>query len=212
MRVKFISWYLCLNLLILRCFFFKNVLGHVVGTLWYVKIVAFKESRKVNKERQMEWEDRWNQISATIPTTMMAGYTHNLSVDTHHDLCLLCVSLCAPLLCTTAVYNKIWAWSRQMGRTMPVSQCYRADLKRKIFWCLLGEATPTEVTLSLVTGATMQSGTLQLAGSVAKLHKMCSAAMCTLPQSITMCHPPLWTVTVVVEICLPPICKPVSHL
>ena len=60
-----------------------------------------------------------------------------------------------------------------------------------------------EVTLSPVTGATMQSGTLQLAGSVAKLHKMCSAAMCTLPQSITMCHPALWTVTVVVEICLP---------
>ena len=84
-----------------RFYLFKNVLGHVVGTLWYVKIVAFKESRKLNKERQMEWEDRWNQISATIPTTMMAGYTHNLSVDTHHDLCLLYVSLCAPVLCTT---------------------------------------------------------------------------------------------------------------
>ena len=137
------------------------------------------------------------------------GWVHTQSICRHTPWLML--ALCV-IVCTTAVYNKIWAWSRQMGRTMPVSQCYRADLKRKIFWCLLGEATPTEVTLSLVTGATMQSGTLQLAGSVAKLHKMCSAAMCTLPQSITMCHPPLWTVTVVVEICLPPICKPVSHL
>ena len=103
---------------------------------------------------------------------MMAGWIHNLSVDTHHDLCH-CVSQCAR---QCPVYNKIWAWSRQMGWTMPVSQCYRADLKRKIFWCLLGEATPLEVTLSLVTGATMESGTLQLT-SVAKLHQMCSAAM-----------------------------------
>ena len=135
------------------------------------------------------------------------GWVHTQSICRHTPwlMLALCVIVCTSG-CTTAVYNKIWAWSRQMGRTMPVSQCYRADLKRKIFWCLLGEATPTEVTLSLVTGATMQSG------SVAKLHKMCSAAMCTLPQSITMCHPPLWTVTVVVEICLPPICKPVSHL
>ena len=137
------------------------------------------------------------------------GWVHTQSICRHTPWLML--ALCV-IVCTGAVYNKIWAWSRQMGRTMPVSQCYRADLKRKIFWCLLGEATPTEVTLSLVTGATMQSGTLQLAGSVAKLYKMCSAAMCTLPQSITMCHPPLWTVTVVVEICLPPICKPVSHL
>ena len=28
---------------------------------------------------------------------MKAGYTHNLCVDTHHDLCLLCASLCVPL-------------------------------------------------------------------------------------------------------------------
>ena len=28
---------------------------------------------------------------------MKAGYTHNLCVDTHHDLYLLCASLCVPL-------------------------------------------------------------------------------------------------------------------
>ena len=86
------------------------------------------------------------------------GWVHTQSICRHTPWLML--ALCV-IVCTTAVYNKIWAWSRQMGRTMPVSQCYRADLKRKIFWCLLGEATPTEVTLSLVTGATMQSGTLQ---------------------------------------------------
>ena len=48
-------------------------------------------------EGQMKSGGWQNQISATIPTTMKAGYTHNLCVDTHHDLCLLCASLCVPL-------------------------------------------------------------------------------------------------------------------
>ena len=54
-------------------------------------------------------------------------------------------------LCARALCDKIWARSRQMGRTMPVSQRSGADLKRKIFWCLLARPPPMEVALSPVT-------------------------------------------------------------
>ena len=62
-------------------------------------------------------------------------------------------------LCARALCDKIWARSRQMGRTMPVSQRSGADLKRKIFWCLLARPPPMEVALSPVTVGQCKVGT-----------------------------------------------------
>ena len=155
-------------------------------------------------------KDRWNV--ETDETKFLRQFrpqwwvwVHTQSICRHTPWLLLAVCRCVH---TTAVYyNKIWAWSRQMGRTMPVSQCCRADLKRKIFWCLLGEATPMEVTLSLLTGATMQSGTLQLT-SVAKLqcgNVHAAAIHHNVPSAVVDGDTRGGNLP-------PPICKPVSDL
>ena len=94
-------------------------------------------------------------------------------------------------LCARALCDKIWARSRQMGRTMPVSQRSGADLKRKIFWCLLARPPPMEVALSPVTVGQCKVGTL-CAQNAQTASEQCTSAGSSIAQSITMSQPALW--------------------